>query len=219
MTSTDNEVYFKLDLYTAKEAYGAKWLKIFYHNSGNESFFDKSNVKYKIDDPNRYSLLKLIPFIRRYDEKYEFMIEYPELKGFNRWSQTKNPLEVRSPISNKDLGYHPIQITWKGDTFSGLALSNIPNWTFLDGSANRTCWHFAIGAHYSYMEANLFPGPRLGYDPHNYIQINVKQVLLYIRVKEFNHLFNFGCTCKSSWKTPPLRFVFLLFLLSDIETH
>ena len=210
--STDEIKYFKLDSYDVMEAYDAKWLKIFYHNSTGKVFFDKSEVKYKTNDPKKYSLLKLIPFIRRYDETYEFIIEYPELNGFNRWYQTINPLEGKPLMTNSEIGFHPISLKWAGEIFSGLSISDFTNYSYLDGSSNTSYWHYAIGAYYYFGAEDQFPGPRIGAGD-NYSVYNVRQVFLYIRVKDFHHLFQYRHTCQCFHRFFQRPHIFLFLLL------
>ena len=190
MSLINNIKYYKKGRYDVMEAYNATWLKIFDHNSTGSRFFHPSEVKYKTNDTNMYSILKLIPYICRYDEKYEFIIEYPEYHGYNRWSQTTNPLESNS---SSEIGFNPITLTWKSDRFSGLTLSN-SQLTYLDAS-NNIFWYYAIGAYHSYMNENSFPGPCDGNQG-----IVVQKVLLYIRIKDINHLFQYSHVRKHPYR-------------------
>ena len=208
--------FFKLDSYDAKEEFGAKWLKIFYHNSTGINFFTKEEAPYNVNDPAKYSILKLIPRIRRYDSSvFEFLIEFPELEGFNRWTQIANPLNVKSPI--EDIGFSPISLTWNGSIFAGIARSSYVDNAFMDCCANSsTYWHYAIGAFSKWGEADQMPGPRVGLpdDPHAY-HINVREVQLFIRVKEFHHLFNHFLTCNHPRIKTFLPCVYILFIWYD----
>ena len=89
---------FNLSIYTVKEQYGARWLLILYHNSTGFTFFNNKTAEFSINHPQLFSLLKYIPIIRREDiSKYEFLLEYPGHEGYNRWSQTIEPHQIRSP--------------------------------------------------------------------------------------------------------------------------
>ena len=176
--------YYQLESFIVKEDHGAKWLRIFYHNSNGGVFFNSNNVQYNPDSENLYSILKLIPKVRRYDECYEFLLEYPGHEGFNRWKQIKNPLLVQSPMSNEELGFVPDSLSWTSVHFSGLAKTsnNCQYNSFLAVSVNYSdYWHYSIGSYISFKEPESFPGP---------VEFNAKEVYLYIRVKEFHHLFH-----------------------------
>ena len=120
-----------------REKYVAKWLKIFYHNSKNcEYFKDEEEAKYLVSDENRFSILKLIPYVNRYEKnKYEFLLEYPEKGGFNRWKQTSNPI-ITTDVEG--LEYNASDVKWPIG-FDGLAKFK-GTYTFLAGcskSPNR----------------------------------------------------------------------------------
>ena len=181
--------FYHFGLYEMKEEYESKWLKIFHHNSSGINFFSPNEAKFNVNDPNKYSILKLLPRIRRYNSsQYEFLLEYPGHDGYNRWKQNRNPLEVRSPISNTEIGFTPINLAWKDSFFSGLALSSYTyiSSTFMDCSANTSGrWHYAIGSYESWDEEDKFPGSA---------EFNVREALLYIRIKDFFQIFNPLCT-------------------------
>ena len=89
---------FNLSIYTVKEQYGVRWLRILYQNSTGFTFFTNKTAEFSINDPQLFSLLKYIPIIRREDPmKHEFLLEYPGYDGYNRWSQTIEPHQIQSP--------------------------------------------------------------------------------------------------------------------------
>ena len=68
-----------------------------WNSSTNEWCFKKRETMIRIEMLcvrwmiliSTYSLLRFIHIISRYDETYEFILEYPELKSVNWWTQTK----------------------------------------------------------------------------------------------------------------------------------
>ena len=151
-----------IDDYEIVEKYNARWLKLLFHNASNNLFFDYSTREalYSISNPNKYSIMKLIPRIRRYQrEKYEFIIEYPGEIGYNRWAQRVSPLSITSTYKG-DIGFEEIDLTWKGYIFSGLSKS-YSNATHFSCSTNHSSTHYAIGAYTKYKSDNHFPGPRV----------------------------------------------------------
>ena len=82
-----------VDNYIVKEDYCAKWLRILYHNTANNEYFNDSNdALLSLNNQNKYSILKYLPYVHTYQyRKFEFLLEYPGLNGFNRWKQTSNP--------------------------------------------------------------------------------------------------------------------------------
>ena len=192
--------------FVVKEEHDAKWLRLLYHNSAGGIFFTPDNVRYNPFSSNLYSILKFLPKIRKYDNSFEFLLEYPGKTGYNRWKQDKNPLVVKEPISNEKLGFQPVNLTWKGYYFSGLALSSFSSHTLLDGLANYSdYWHYAVGAYKEWETFETFPGPLepgLG-------TFSPKEVILYIRIKEFHHLFNIACSLVVRKKLGYLPYLFL----------
>ena len=83
-----------IDEYEIKEQYGAKWLKLVYHNCANNVFFTRENVFYITNNNQIYSILKLLNYVDKYEnDKYEFLLEYPELGYiYNRWRQKSNKI-------------------------------------------------------------------------------------------------------------------------------
>ena len=192
-----------IDNYEVKEEHGAKWVKIFNHSSKNFDFFkSESEALLSLDNKNKYSILKYLPFIKKYEnKKYEFLLEYPEHLGFNRWKKTSNPLKSKT-VSGFE--YNGTEVTWPHD-FEGLAKYH--NNTFLAGMPSINLWHFAIGAYESYIAPDMFPGPKLtGWAP--------KEVRLWIRIANFSNIICFDiCTCRRLSKNSYLHSPLLIFLI------
>ena len=129
---------------------GRKWLLVFHHKYETEKdlFKNESDALF-CNEKNRFSILGSINDTFKSHGRYEFLLEYPEVAGFNQWSQTKNPLFVEPGESN---GYRPISITWSTLGWHGLAKSADKASTLIDGSTSTYTgnWFFAIGAYNSY---------------------------------------------------------------------
>ena len=65
----------------------------------------------------------------------------------------------------------------------------------MDCTVNESSYsHYAIGAFEAYASSDFMPGPRI--NDEKGIQIggfNVQEVTLWIRVRDFDHLFNIPC--------------------------
>jgi hypothetical protein len=200
-----------LTLFEVSEDHGAKWLKVFEHNSTNETYFKNETEALYSLKKEKFSILKYLSRVNRFDSRYyEFFIEYPELAGFNRWRQRVNPLSVRSKT---DVGFEPVELTWEGYVISGLALSNFDTATFIDGCSNNTgIWWYSIGAYKSDENSDTFPGPRIWDENGNGIYyFYARRVKLWIRVKELEHLINYICTCYNT-KISNYKVLYILFI-------
>ena len=153
--------------------YNAKWLKVFYHNSSSKIFFLNSEEALNCNTFHKYSILNEINNNFLINNKFEFLLEYPELIGYNRWVQSTNPInQADSTIP----GYNGIHIDWPGLSWGGLARSS-SIYTLLDGNIGLLNWYFAVGS-YTYESApNKFPGPVIN---TNYLYVSY--CYLYIRI-------------------------------------
>ena len=160
--------------YEIQKKYNAIWLKIFYHNSTSQIFFQNKTEALNCNLFHKYSILNEINNKFLINGKYEFLLEYPELIGYNRWFQTQNPLYQND---NNRIGYSSINLSWTGKYWEGLGLSNNEG-TFLDGSNYLNYWWYSIGSINSDGGLNKFPGPAIS----NTIGYYVSYVYLWIRI-------------------------------------
>ena len=133
--------------YEFKSFNGIFWLKIFYHNCENGEFFSPEEV-YNITTDDKYSILYILDKNVKIRNKFEFLLEYPELNKFNHWRQKNSPTkEKETTITGpyKVEGYQEIKIQMNTNDWGGLALSTNKN-TFIEGSiGNQSSWFYAIG--------------------------------------------------------------------------
>lgn len=137
-----------------KKAYGCTWVRVFHHNSSNglidNMFADETEVA-KVNLPNKQSVLGYLDTITIADPtiKYEFLLEYPEVTGYNRWYQSENPWTTTVANGTGDEvapGYRAIHISWDTNYWGGLTKSTSTA-TALNGSVGHSNWYFAIGAY------------------------------------------------------------------------
>ena len=148
--------------YKVKNFLDLNWLLIFYHDSHGAQFFKEKEAHYNIQK-NKFSLFdKINDSFKIVNESnihvYEFLLEYPEIDGFNRWQQVLFPSDPRT--RSESIGYNPLNISWTDTNFEGMALSSATSLTFIDGSPkDRNTWHFAIGSYHEFRQHDKFPGP------------------------------------------------------------
>ena len=172
-----------------KNAYGVSWLKLFYHHMENiEEAFDNIEDATYIIGTNQYSILSEVQKWP-HSGPYEFLLEYPEHKGFNRWKQTNFPLnEVDYEQYPLAKGYENVSISWTDYSWGGLLKSN-DGCSLLEGSIGTFNWFYAIGTKKNCAQYGIedFPGP--GTHVHTvYLWMKVPRVNLetnyaYIRFK------------------------------------
>ena len=80
--------------------------------------------------------------------------------GYNRWKQSKYPLDDNETQGNKAIGFEEISIAWRNNYFGGLVRSSYIC-SILDGSAGDSLWYYAIGTYRNCDNAylNSIPGP------------------------------------------------------------
>lgn len=123
----------------------AKWVRVFHHNNKNGSVLWASNAQVLLKNgyqaKHRQSILYNLENFRNNQKQFEFLLEYSELIGYNRWIQSSNPTTTSESIS----GYTPIHIDFSSNGWSGLAKSNSGS-TLIDGNVGNGNWNYAIGA-------------------------------------------------------------------------
>ena len=156
--------------------YEKEFVRIFLHDCSHNDFFRNKDEALFSQEKYKQSVLKYVTtnFIVD-DNKYEFILQYPELNLNIHWTQeTLITEETLNANSNIFIDSDP------APSFSGLAPSYESNWTLLDGSVtNHTPnWWYCIGAYGPLSDTgNRIPGPRVGADG-----VPVYKVALYIRL-------------------------------------
>ena len=145
------------------------WFLVFEHilDSSND-YFTGNNEILSSNSKHKYSVLGFVESHKeyfRYRGKYEFKLEYPELNGYNHWSQTVFPTDANAETDN---GYENINCKFTYNGWHGLSLTKNTDKALLDGSPyNKDTWFFPIGQKGRYAA---------GYDclpnPNDHIDLN-----------------------------------------------
>ena len=154
-------IFFSIcSCYETKYQYECTWLKIFYHKSTGGVFFKNFSQSMFSLDPNLYSIFSFLDDRFKINGKFEFLLEYPELSGYNRWRQALLPWNNDEITGNAAEGYENVYNTWSGSYWGGLVKSNhgCGVHTLIDGSAGTIYWHYAIGCTSTYYSPQ-YPGP------------------------------------------------------------
>ena len=84
-----------------KNELGATWVKIFYQKVEKEGDAFKTNEDaLSADNNNQFSIL-LEASQWSHHGPYEFLLQYPEYSGYNRWKQTNFPLTENCTTSKQ----------------------------------------------------------------------------------------------------------------------
>lgn len=146
----------------------AEWAKIFEHNNhaGTVLFTSLNECLYS-ETLDKYSRLYLLDSFKNVNNKYEFLLEYPDnyTDQYNRWIQNNNPCKEFVPTTSAGdgiaYGYEAVHIDWTGHYWGGLTRQNSDESviypTYLSGSVGHANWWFAIGS--SSVHAGGIPGP------------------------------------------------------------
>ena len=135
---------------------GALWLLVFYHNTTFGDYFHSIDEVYDSHTAQKFSILGIINEAFKIRNKYEFLLDVPGFKGFNRWRQKYHPKETTQNTNSTMNEYEPIKISWRACFYGGLAVSSSSS-TFLDCSTDQTDWWYPIGAKTYHNKANTMP--------------------------------------------------------------
>ena len=132
---------------------------LFYHNSTYDDFFVNENEILFSNTPTKFSLFGYVSSFKS-DGAYEFLLEYPEVQGHNRWRQTMFPLNTDETNSPEN-GYisSSCDCSWT-HVFKGLIKSSREE-SFLD-CAQSPNWWYSIGAKTNFTYFHKIPGPISG---------------------------------------------------------
>lgn len=128
---------------TVKTLGGAKWLRVLHHDTlGGTLYWDaKAQILTDggYDSMHKQSILYNLEKYKNNSGKFEFLLEYSDMNGYNRWIQTSNPVTTTEDVT----GYAGVKISWENANWYGLAASNLAN-TLLDGNKGGN-WFYAVG--------------------------------------------------------------------------
>ena len=153
---------FTIDGYRYKSDHGVYWKLIFFSKQNNENDFHESVEKYLSSNTDKiYSIIEEESNKSILADKYEFLLDYPQKNGYNRWKQTNFPLNEKDNTTKSTAeGYEPIHISFTEQYWGGLLKSG-DSCALIEGSIGSTNWWYTIGykrrCHRSYI--HVFPGP------------------------------------------------------------
>ena len=178
------------------------WQLLYYHDhskSGVWNYVDEARRSYEAD---KYSVLYSINPKYKRNGEYEFLLEYPELTGFNQWCQTSNPLEENETDedgSRNAAGYREISISWRGEKCGGLVRSSSSALTLLDGTTYHGNTWYSVGRTES--TNGGIPGPN---------GIIIQKTQLWIKVDNpYSHL----CSLKSTRSSFNINLFLILVII------
>ena len=163
-----------------KKQYGATWTLIFYHDITTGKLFD-STTALLINNEYQFSIIGTINSNFKANNYYEYLLEYPELVGYNRWKQKIDLASTTTAQKSSDIGYKGIHIDFNNGSWGGLSRSLSTSKTVFDGSPGigdeyNSFW-YSIGALTDYYSKNQFPGP-----PRGENSIGVHKCYLWLRI-------------------------------------
>ena len=140
---------FKRGHYEYGYLQGNLWLKVFYHSYENKALFaGEEEAKYTISN-DKYSIFANITDAFKVDNKFEFIIHYPDDNVSFRWFQNKNPIDELETSSTTASGFEDRGSTVQGFKWGGLVKTNLTDHdqinSFLNGNPGHYYWYFAIG--------------------------------------------------------------------------
>ena len=225
--------------FDVKDQFGAKWLKVFEHNSTGEKFFNKNNVLLNKNSINQYSILRYLSHIRKFNASYEFLLEYPEKlisdNAYIHWRQNLNPLDVyqwgwsnstQEPVEQpEEFKYDILHLPDTNEAcekivFQGLVRSYPNNWlngmSCLLGVGGYPYWFYSIGSYTKWIENDTFPGPVCLNTSSNslYSMFLSHHVKLWIRIQEYHNLFIHQCTSQSKYTFLKYTAIFISSFIS-----
>ena len=160
---------------------GASWLKIYYQDADVANITNIDEAR-SCNEKGKYSIIEEAQNIHHYwSDKYEFLLEYPGLRGFNRWQQSIYPLNA----SNNNVGeFVNVSCSWTVNYWKGLQKSSF-TCTLLEGSIGHENWYYAIGYKTGCSSGwpYYFPGPSTAQS----------KVYLWMRVPDIKGAFDLSC--------------------------
>lgn len=178
--------------------YGAQWLEVFYHQAtdanGNKVWFTNKEEAMHTISKYKYSILDCLEQYRGRDNKFEFLLEYPnDLPNlYCRWKQEDNPVEIKEDTSSsikETKGFEIIHSDSDRSDFGGLLRSSTSS-CFIDGSTNVGQWFFAIGCYQAWNISSGLTGiPGFMSSHGSYINNTgvVNDTHLYVRIDNIDN--------------------------------
>lgn len=157
---------------------GSVWARIFNHDNKAGSVLWSSSEALNTQQTDKYSRLNILGNnLKNSAGKFEFLLRYPTISAteYNRWRQTNAPQNeyVNQSSSAKVAGYEAVSISWEGENWGGLEVSQ-GGYALADGYTGHDNWWYALASYQVYQ--NGIPGP-------NTI-VNFRQQELWVRIPD-----------------------------------
>ena len=163
------------------------FLLIFHQNTINNDLFKTEDEFLETNTANKYSILKHIDDDFKINGLFEFIMDYPEIKEYGRWTQTKNPLNAKP---DEDVDVQEKESTWdKEVNFIGLHQSSLKTACFIEGTdavsqnTGLPNWYYAIGQKIKWESTNYLAGPY-----YSNKKLNIHQVFLWLKIADLHLL-------------------------------
>ena len=141
---TEVNVYEKK--YQFKNWNHRRWLKLFFHNFEASGGFLSEEEALSSSNPNKYSILAELSDALKFNETFEFLLEYETYKI--HWQQRDNPLKINDSINTEVPGLNVFLNKTNGVKFEGLMKQTSKpggiQSSLLDGNKGAD-WFYAIG--------------------------------------------------------------------------
>ena len=199
-----NSTYYVDENHTYMIKSNILWLKVFYHNTTNGDYFTTLEETLDSHTKQKFSILGSIGSDFHVKGKYEFLLEAPGKRGYNRWRQSVHPKDTTTSSNEATNGYEPIKLSWKTYFYGGLSTSSSYQ-AFFDCSAGAAdLWWFPIGAKWSYMIKNTIP---------IYQYYEGTEIALWIRMPTLSVDGFRLCSCACARNNIILQYSYLAFLI------
>ena len=186
-----------------KKKYGALWQLIFYHDISGGLF--NASTALVSNEEKRFSAIGMVTSSFKQNDYYEYLLEYPNFSGYNRWQQKIAIADTTSSQTKEDIGYKKIHVDFSEKDWGGIARSS-QSATIFDGSpgVDKYYWH-SIGATSYYYNKIQFPGLFYGSG-----EDGVQYVSLWIRIPQ-----KYQCTFKyQNYETNRFALMLITLLIS-----
>ena len=188
------------------------WALIFHHDARKGFFANKKQALFSKND-DLFSVLNKVDDTFKIDDKFEFVLEYPEIEGYSQWTQTINPLNSKANETN---GYQKIHFSWNQfESFDGLGLSFTPQSNLLDGSRFMITRFYAIGLYYQIGNTSVIPEDAIPGPFWRNEDVILHVVNLYIKIKDKSYLHKLYFICslaniRNPYKISPLFYYVII---------
>lgn len=127
-----------------------KWIKIFYENVTGKNYFKNESQVLSCNLSDHFSILNKLEMINRPSKSYSFILNYPENKVNQTFSQIRSPLILfnnsLNPFPKNETGLYAEQGNKAFQKFYGLYKTDrYKQNTYIAGANTTDLWFYALG--------------------------------------------------------------------------